>query len=715
MPTPWTFTSAAAVGGRWKIVFTAPRGTPTDVTYFRNAPTVLESYSFSDPFSDSLATIRFPQITGFDDLQGREVGTWLHPESSVDIYWVPTVAGSSVVNPLTGKKTLALGTPVILWEGFVASMDVEQDENGSAMTVQCQGALLQLDRYLAKPGYPPRPLTYESLMRAEFSKAKRPNLRTQNLQVVFPNGWARKMGQTTDAVYSPSGAKPGENITGFFSRDTGTWDRSLTGFMQSLLAVMFTGEDCGVTPGNQWTIRKYAGRQPRLEVRDRFRAPDFEVWYGQVGVSFPRLTKDGTESTNVIYGEGTSLDGSAWRNAVISTDGSYTDYAPIAWDQTVYPSTDNEFYDSSRILSETYQRYGSGFDQTSATEAGAKLLARDLDPGWVGDMVISVDPSNILSLWQITAGMTVKVKGFAGSGATGINFHIAEVTANPEAGTVSCKIDTKYRDLLTLEEVIARTRDPLTPSKMLQVNRRTVMIEDIMAPWDYSAGSGFMPTKAGQLLRANNTSVFPWTNLTVASDTATRFPPKTHPQYYIKVKGKAAKPNGRWAFFPILTAQKGTVRRIEMQAYDRDGNPLKARFHLSLYYTKVGVTAMPMKNGQHSPFFDGAFESTQPNGNPWPAGNFFAPDPSIIIGWGNSLQPAGYSPGSFQSGNPLTGALIDEATWSFDNLNNPNFNKNAKAGQKQPKSAITIYGALYTDYPANVYFMGRFYRQEPGS
>jgi hypothetical protein len=48
-------------------------------------------------------------------------------------------------------------------------------------------------------------------------------------------------------------------------------------------------------------------------------------------------------------------------------------------------------------------------------------------------------------------------------------------------------------------------------------------------------------------------------------------------------------------------------------------------------------------------------------------------------------------------------------------MNNPNFNKNARVGQKTPLSAIAIHGALYTDYPANVYFMGRMYRQEPGS
>lgn len=710
MPQPWSFDYTTAVAGRWRIVLTAPGGAPTDVTDFRGMPTRIDNYSFTDPFGDSLCQLTFPQITGYDDLSGPDVGSWLSDEANVDIYWVPAVAGSEIVDPITGALSRAYGTPVPVWEGIVASYDVEGAKDGSSLVVQCQGALLQLDRYLAKPAFPPRPLTYESMMVKEFDPKRRPNLRTKPLVVRFPAGWNKTMPAGTPNLFTPLGASVGDKITGYSSRDTGTWDRSLTGFIQSLLAVMFTQEDSGVTPGNQWTVRKEAARQPVLEVRDRFRVPDFSVWYGQVGVLFPQLTHDSTQKANVYYGEGVSLDGTNWRNAVISDDGSNTDYAPLAWSPTVYPATDNPAFDKGRMVYETYQRFGSGFDQSAAINTSRKQLSRDLDPGWVGTMVIKVDPSDTLSRWQINAGMTVLVKGFAGSGEQGIAFHIAEAVCNPEDGSVTCKIDTKYRDLLTLEEVVARTRDPLTPSKQLQVNRRQVLVEDIIAPWDYTAGSGFMPKASVALFRHNAVShVYPWSALTKA------FPPKHYPQYYVRVKGQAPQPNGRWAIFPVLTSQKGTVRRLEMHAYDIHGNPLAARFHLSLYYTNITVSAMPMSGGQHSPFFPGAFESTQPNGQPWPAGNFLAPDPSIIIGWGNNDQPAGYSPGSFTASNPLTGSLVDEASWSFDNINNPNFNKNAKPGQKLPVSAITIYAAVYTDYPDNVYFLGRFYRQEPGT
>ena len=710
MPTPWSFTSTTTAAGRWKLVITAPGGAATDVTNFRAAPTKIESYSFTDPFGDSIAALTFPQITGYDDLTAPEIGGWLSDESNVDIYWVPAVAGSTVINPVTGQKDLGLGTPAVVWEGFIASYDIEEDENGSHLSVQCQGALMQLDRYKAKPSYPARPQTYESMIRREFDRAYRPNLRTKSMpKPEWPTGWTKTMPAGAVNVYTPQGASVGEKITGYSGRDTGSWDASLTGFIASLLAVMFTQDDSGVLPGNQWTVLKDPGRQPALRVRDRFRTPDFSVWYGQVGVRCGRMTRDSTQRVNVIYGEGTSLDGTAWRNAVISADGSTTDYAPLAWMDEVYPPVDNPDYNPNKMVLEAYTRYNSGFDQVSATESNKQILGRDADPGWVGELRLSIDPDT-MSRFQVQAGMTVLLKGFAGTGSTGMPFHIAEVTVSPEDGTVLCKLDSKYRDLLTLEEVVARTRDPLTPTKMLQINRRTVLIEDIVAPWDYHAGSGYMP-KAGRTLlaHADRSSVFPWKSTTNA------FPPRHHPEYYIKVKGKDGSKNNRWTFFPVLMSQRGSIRRIEMQAYDADGNPLKAAFHLSLYYTNVTVTAMPMSNGVHSPFFTGAFESTQPNGLPWPTGNFFAPDESIIIGWGNSDQPAGYSPGSRSGGNPITGQLVDEASWSFDCMNNPNFDKNARPGQKIPTSAITVYGALYTDYPANVYFLGRLYRQEPGT
>lgn len=713
MPTPWGFTTTTAAAGTWQVVVTAPGGAPTDVTVVRDARTIIDSYSFMDPFGEGVATLKFPSISGYDDLESPELSAWLTEESNVDLYWVPAVAGTDMFNPVTGKRDLGFGTESVLWEGFVANLGVEETENGSMVVASCQGALLQGDRYLAKPAFPPRPYTYEYMLSQEFSPLRRPNLRTKPLKVVWPRNWAKKQtgGETTR--FTPVGAKPGQFVTGYWSRDTGAWDRVTTGFAQSLLAVMFTQEDSGTTPGNQWRLMNYPGRQPVLEVRDRFREADFSFWYGQAGFKTSNMDRDATQKANVYYGEGTGVDGTGWRNAVISADGARTDYAPLAWHPSVYPTQDNPYYDKTRMVYETYQRFGSGFDQASGTETSRKQLARDYDPGWTGTLTISVDPTALLSRWQIRAGMTVLIKGFMGTGETGMRFHIAEAVHSPEAGTVTCKVDSKYRDLLTLEEVVARTRDPLTPSKMLQINRRTVLVEDVMAPWDYTAGSGFMPRRAKDMVfnAGARKSLFPWTSL------AQSFPPKDYPQYYVKVKAGASSPNGRWAFFPILMSQAGSIRRIEVVAFDKNGViDTTCEFHVSLYYANVTLIAMPMSGGQHSAFFPGAFETTQPNGAPWPAGNFFGPDESYIVGWGNYDNRAGYSPGSYVAGNPKTGKLIDEGGFSYNCTNNPNWIVSAKPGQKQPTSAITIHAAIYAESSLkNIYFLGRMFKQEPGT
>ena len=59
-------------------------------------------------------------------------------------------------------------------------------------------------------------------------------------------------------------------------------------------------------------------------------------------------------------------------------------------------------------------------------------------------------------------GDIILLKGFRGTGETetrGTNvFHISQVTMNPLEGTVQLTIDTKFRDLLSVEEAIARGR-----------------------------------------------------------------------------------------------------------------------------------------------------------------------------------------------------------------------------------------------------------------
>lgn len=708
--TRWGFTRQTGDVGRFQIVFSKPGGRPVDVTFFRGAPTNLVSFSSGDPFGDSTAVIAFPQIGGFDDLDGTDVGAWLGDFANVDIYWVSYAPGTDEVDPRTNAQTLQVASAQKVWEGYVASMEFTQDESKSSLSVQCQGALFQLDRYMEKPAYPPRPIPHETLIQAVFDPTTRPHLRTQPLTIEWPIAWALK-------IPWPEGGKKtiwtidgmiGAKYTGFSTRDTGSWSPSLTGFVQDLLSVMYTDFDSGTVPGNQWTIRKDIGRKPVLYVRDRFRPADFSLWFGQVGLTCS-FTRDTTSMANVIYGDGTDTAGVGWRNAVISDDGSRTSYQPLAASGDVYPIADNPGFSRTAFTVEKRYSYGPGFGLVQARDSAQKSLARDMEPGWSGTITLKVDPSPTFSRWMIRAGMTMKLQGFAGSGVAGISLHIAEVQASVEAGTVTMTVDTRYRDLLNLEESRVRARDPMTPSRMLKVGQRSQIIEDMLAPWDYTAGSGFVKRASLGFFNSKPEDMrFPWVDWLKA------FPPQTNGQYYVPVRADHDDKNRRWTLgtsVPILLSEKGTIIRTEIVCCNDQGEIVPAKFHFSIYKTAVTLSAMPMKDGIHDPFEQDAFESVPLTGGQFPSGSWNPADVQLLVGWGNAAQPAGYSPGRFSDGDDPTGLLVDEAPWTFDLSSNPNFPLSNQPG-KVPPSVVTAYGAFYAEWTEPVYFIGRLWRQE---
>jgi hypothetical protein len=344
-------------------------------------------------------------------------------------------------------------------------------------------------------------------------------------------------------------------------------------------------------------------------------------------------------------------------------------------------------------------------------------LARDSDPGWTGSITLATDPSASLSRWQIRAGMTMLLKGFLGSGNTGMPFHISAVSVKPEDGTVELTVDTRFRDLLTVQEAFERTRDPLTPVKMLQVNRQSVMIPDVQAPWDYTAGSGYVPraSKGFHDYVPLNTG-FPYQSWSL------KHSPLHYSSWYVKCDAGSPDRNHRWAGpISVLTSEKGEILRTEFACYDQYGYVLKIPFHVSFYYLPVGPSAMPRDAQGPSPYIDNAFESVNPKtGQPWPKGNYLQPPDSFIVGWGNRqngiYNRAGFSPGSEADRNSPTGLFVDGATWSYDNTGNRAYQTNPiKPGYKQTAAAITLYAMLYAEHSESVYFMGRLYHANPGT
>lgn len=719
----WDYIESAGDGGYLKVMMGKHGGALTDVTEVRGIPTQIESYTFGDPFGPATAVLRFPAITGFDDIDGRGgtgVGKWLADYAEVIIYYIPQSGSGLITDPKSNRTTAGEGTPQELWRGFVATIDLP--EAGSGISVSCQGVLFQLDRYIQKPFYPPRPQAMEHLCRLAFSKQHRPALRFAELQVQFPDGWALLGKGEKQSPFLVEGVNVGGIWTGYASRNTGSWDRALTGYVQDLLSVMYVPDEAQVQEGNQWTIMP-EGNVPIMKVRDRLRPVDFTVSYGQPGVKI-RITRDTGPVANLIYGDGTGFDGVVWRNAVISNDGEYTEYVPLAAIRQVYPvSTDiaqNPIYDPRYWVNEQLYKYGNGFDLDTAINSSEKSLVRDVEPGWNGSMELEVDPSVLMSKYQIKAGMTVLIKNLMGTGENGVRFHIADVQHSPMQGRVEMKLDTRYRDLLNLEESQVRTRDPLTPAKMLQVNRRSVLIEDILAPWDYAAGSGYVPKTSVQYFKEMEQDAkqerYPWKNYIRGSGDNHDDRPRYNKEAFVRINANAPTRKKRWTIIPVVLSQKGTIRLSQFAAYKADGQPALCPFHVSIYDRKVTTKSMPKDGGGPSPFIEHAFESIDPStGLPWEklkGSTHYPPPDGFIIGWGNKEQKAGYSPGRSSDGHKPTGLLYDEATWTYDFTNMPDFKR--QAGVKQRANAISVWVAFYAEFTEDVYIIGRFYRAEPG-
>lgn len=742
-PLPWT---QQVLDRRWagmhRIKVTPPGGAAVDVTYFRDIPTQVNSYAFSDPFGPSTAEIAFPQISVFDTLGSGEL-SWLVPEANIDIYW------QAVDDPtdLDIDDPPDKGSLITLWEGYIASLAYSAGDDSSAVSVQCKGALFQADNYKAYPQYPPTPIPYELLIRDGLDPKTHPSLRTAKTTVSFPANWTTKVPDPAaePAYLRPYGVKKGDNWTGLTTRSTGSWNSMLTGFIQGLLSLMYTKD------GSQWTVMLNPGRRPELRVRQIMHAPDdntLEVWATQPGVSLS-LTEDWTQVANVYYGTGTDTSGVQFSNASVNTDGSRTSYAPFAAMRQVHPATNatNKWFDHGMMRHETQVNFDQGISPAAAAAVALNQLQRSAHPGHTGSVTVKVDLTQngeTFSRFKIKTGMQILVHGFKGMPA-GLLLHIAQVQVNVNDASVELTVDSKFRDLLTIQQVQARSRDALSTLRALKVGAFSPVIQDLRKPWSYAHGSGVIPSSPagadpnGTSLftkYASGSDVFPWTTLT------RKYPPRTHPHWYASTyKARSDKFDNNWATtkdgygVPCLFAEDGTIRLFQFAAYDADGNVMPIRFHVSFYTASgIGMTSMPkipgasdspgylasLKShaGQRYPFFPGAFETVDANGAPKGPTDNTQKDQSFVVGWGNYYQGAGYYPGLQTEGGKPTGMLVDESTWTFSTTQDPNFQQRPNKSFPQNLNAgllfVMIYGeSIIPKQP--VYFLGRCFRQEPGS
>ena len=706
-------------GGYFRIFVTPPRGRRRDVTLFRGAPTRIEQLTTTDPFGDATGSLSFPQITGMDKPGSGDLD-WLVPDANVDIQYH------------YADGSLSEWT----WEGMTVSEDIP--DQGYTLTMR--GALYQLDDFRAAPWYPQYPIPYELLLKDAFDPSLHPTLRTGRLVVKFPDDWNTVVPEFDDPDYlwflRPYGVKPGEKWSGLVSRSTGGWEPTLTGYVQGLLGVMYTEE-------GQWTITKRRGRVPMLHVREHVTTANQDtpvIHYGSPGVVV-NMTRDFSQSANVIYGAGQDLNGTAFSGQYVGARSGKSFYEPFAALPHVHPSSDNPRYDARVTRRETRLQFPSGVDELAGRDIAAAHLRRFANPGYTGSITPTSDPlinGRPIPRVLLRAGDNLLIKGFRG---TDMVVHITECSISPHSeGSVSLTVDTKFRDALTVHEVRARTRDALDPINLMQVGKFSTTVQDLILPWSYTQGSGCIPSGGDHdsteffTKRLGERSRFPWTDFT------TKYPPRKYPQYYIKIGPQNSNADKNWGNlrsdgiaqgFPIRMSQSGSIRLIQIAAYDADGNVVPVRFHFAVY-NNSGVTsrdmpripkdgtlgAMSYKEGQAYPFFAGAFERLNPDGTETTDPLRLLHDSAgLVVGWGNYYEEAGYSPGKHSAGNPRTGLLTDEAAWSFDTTQDPDFDKYDAKNTREATTTGLLYGMVYADGHGNrpIYIMGRLWRAEAGA
>lgn len=710
-------------GGFFRVIVTPPNGTAQDVTFFRDAPTQINSMSTVDPFGCATAQVTFPAITSRDRGGSGDL-KWLIPNANIDIVYFDAE---------TRKPT------EWAWEGFIVSEEIQAAER----SITCKGALFQLDNFMAAPSYPQQPIPYELLIKQSFDPTFNPSLRTKPLKIEYPEDWATIVPTyTADTPWylRPWGVQSGDRWTGLTTRSSGTWEPRLTGHIQTLLSVMYTDA------GGQWTVRHDPGRSPVLRVRPALRYPTEQtlvVDNGAFGVDV-RVSRDFTQSTNVVYAQGQDLAGTTFSGMQVTSDGKTTFFEPFAATPQVYPASDT----NPRLLpymmrKESMLQIPQGIDEIAARDIAAQQVRKHADPGFTGSITLTSDPlknGKPFSRMLIRAGDTIQVRGLVGSD---IIFHVADSTVNVQEETVTLSIDSKFRDTLTVDEVKARTRDALDPVRLLQTGRYSVTVQDLIKPWSYSDGSGIVPSGGKQDATdlfnklMPTTAQFPWQEWT------TKYPPSKYPQYYIKINPKSADATKNWsgvdrdgvavASVPVKMSQAGSIRLSQIAAYNAAGEVVPVRFHVGVYGNSgVNPQTMPMipqdwvntkeggltgyLAGQRYPFFPNAFEQQLADGTEQGNANYLlAAQADQAIAWGNYYEPAGFSPGLKSRGAPKSGRLVDETSWSFDTSTQTGFDKyNVQNTQKNPTVGM-MYVMIYCDDQGNqpVYFLGRFYRQEP--
>lgn len=460
-PDGWAETSTLVEDwGRFQVLF----GT-TDVTFLRDIPCEVLSYSTAEPFGDETAQIKFPQIGPFDALGAGDLAAFVDGcDVTIRRVYFDTTYNEERVDPDWS------------WNGFWVTDNVEHDEDSGGTTFDCLGVLYEADLRLAKPSLDP-------ILLADVSR---------HIFVALSGVLSGDQFRFAPPVIPQDYPNPGDFGIGVEAPALGAYQPILTGLVQDYLAM-------AVDPATnvQWTVTNDE-READIVLKD-VSTVHWTVTTGTKGLTL-RLSKDLTMAPNALYGSGFSpYDGCEWRNAYYPglLDGDLFgalirpldvegNVEPDLYDSNGTVTGPNPFYDPAALRVERYENFGRVSRVEALASASFELL-RESVPDYAGTLTLHIDPREG-SRWTMRAGTNAQLLAFRGGNPI---LHISRVVASPPRGTVELTVDTKARDLPTLAAHLNRQRDNTDLVRRNRPTRNTSrLIIDRTVPWDCESGGG---------------------------------------------------------------------------------------------------------------------------------------------------------------------------------------------------------------------------------
>lgn len=607
-----------------------------DITYLWGAPLPTPSWDRQEPFGSGTASIAIPQLTAFHVLPA-----WCRAGANVDI------------------RLVRLDDTILSrFSGVVMSFGHSADSG--EFTVECVGVVFADDFQLRQPAFQTAPRDIGDVV-----------------------------ADVLNGAISRRHADVAPVITGCQTGVLGGWEPRVTGYITQLLATAVTG-------GRQWTLQ-CADRAPVLALKDTTTVT-WTTSNGQRGVTVD-LVEDWSKAPNVLYGSGIGPDGGRWQNAMypnwspddtppypftnpsttirVGTTDAATDtgngvslwqakvgrpvtgvfsqgdrvrarevqraggitidgivgpqtwattfdtgantgtlecfYMPLAYSPLVMPRLygpdgsdlgPNPAYNPNVLRVEDKIDYGNGVSKTEGIRAAVEILAREIDPGWVGTITFETDPQEC-SRYEISEGSNGRLRAFRGSELV---LHAAKVDYSD---TVTVTVDTKARDFPTLDAILERERNATDPAKAIVKRITGGSIGTDRATFDAESPAGNLPRHA----------VF--SNL--------------------------------WDVRRIPFGAYGSIVRTEITT-----DSAARAFAVAVFDRPVTAAALLGVVGN-------PLTATT---NPWSEFADELTDLGLLMSWGWAKQPAGYWPQEYsnpdgEGASPLTGRMVDDASWEY--------------------------------------------------